>query len=154
MSEQSDLKKPVLSPADFEDYLIFHAHKLSPKDLRVVVGRLPEMRKGFAEVRPADFPHTPQRLEFLADVLEAFIAGKCDDLPFETAVEAAFALIYLEQDMDIIPDILPDIGLNDDATMVALVLERNAPALRKFASCHGSDWKALAVKERGSTSES
>ena len=146
MCEQTDLNKPALSQAEFEDYLIFHAHKLSPKDLRIVAGRLPELRKTFSEIRPVDFPHTPERLEFLADVLEAFIAGKCDDLPFESAVETAFALIYLEQEMDLIPDILPDIGLNDDATMVALVLERNAPAFKQFASANGKDWDALAVK--------
>ena len=140
--------QPV-SRTEFNDYLIFHAHKLSPHDLRVLAERLPALRESFAEVKSVHFPHTPARLAFLADVVEAFVAGRAEELPFESAAEAAFALIYLHQEMDLIPDILPEIGFDDDATIVALVLERNAPALRKVAQAIGKDWAALAVAERG-----
>jgi uncharacterized membrane protein YkvA (DUF1232 family) len=69
-------------------------------------------------------------------------------LPFESEAEAAFALIYLNQEMDIVPDSLPEIGFIDDATFVALVLERNAPAFRLFAEGNDRDWDKLAISER------
>jgi uncharacterized membrane protein YkvA (DUF1232 family) len=147
MSQNPEDTAAPLGRDEFRDYLVFHAHKLSLHDLRVLADRLPELRKGFPEVQTPQFPHTPARLAFLADVVESFVAGHCENLPFESAAEAAFALIYLHQEMDLIPDILPEIGFQDDATMVALVLERNAPALRKFANAFGRDWAGLAVAE-------
>jgi uncharacterized membrane protein YkvA (DUF1232 family) len=50
-----------------------------------------------------------------------------DPLPRELA-EAGVALEYLLKGVDIIPDSLPEIGLTDDARIVARVMERN-PAL-------------------------
>jgi uncharacterized membrane protein YkvA (DUF1232 family) len=149
MSQSSKVDTPAVSQDEFREYLIFHAKKLSPQDVRVLAALLPEMRKNFPEVKTDAFPHTPERLMFLADLIEAFVAGRCEQLPFESIAEGAFALMYLEQEMDLIPDILPDIGLTDDATIVALVLERNAPAYRRFAEEAGKDWIALAVVERG-----
>ncbi len=149
MSQNPEGAAPALSREEFRDYLVFHAHRLSLHDLRVLADRLPELREGFPEVQTPQFPHTPARLGFLADLVEAFVAGQCEDLPFESAAEAAFALIYLHQEIDLIPDMLPEIGFQDDATMVALVLERNAPALRKFAEANGKDWAGLVVAEPG-----
>ncbi len=140
--------KPPLSRTEFNDYIVYHAHRLSPKDLHTLVGQLPELRKGFSEVKTKEFPHTPERLEFLADVVEAFVSGKGDTLPFESAAEAAFALIYLNQEIDLIPDSLPDIGFTDDATIVSLVLERNAPAFLLFAERNGINWDKLATVGR------
>lgn len=51
-----------------------------------------------------------------------------DPLPKPIA-EAAAALAYVLKGADIIPDWIPEIGLTDDARVVARVLERN-PSLR------------------------
>jgi hypothetical protein len=76
MESEPKSTPPPLSRPEFNDYIVFHAHKLSPMDLNTLVDRLPEMRKTFPEVRTPDFPRTPERLEFLADVVETFAAGK------------------------------------------------------------------------------
>ncbi|MCX7869559.1 MAG: YkvA family protein [Terrimicrobiaceae bacterium] len=52
-----------------------------------------------------------------------------DPLPPHIA-EAAAALAYLLKGADIIPDWVPEIGLTDDARIVARVLERH-PSLRR-----------------------
>jgi uncharacterized membrane protein YkvA (DUF1232 family) len=136
---------PPLSRTEFNDYVVYHAHKLTPKDLRTLNEQLPALRKDFEGVQTPEFPHTPERLAFLADVVEAFVSGTYEHLPFESAAEAAFALIYLHQEIDLIPDSLPGIGFTDDATIVALVLERNAPAFLLFAERTGRDWGKLAT---------
>lgn len=51
-----------------------------------------------------------------------------DPLPAHLA-EAGVALAYLLKGVDIIPDSIPEIGLTDDARVVARVIERN-PELR------------------------
>ncbi|RYD76521.1 MAG: hypothetical protein EOP84_16755, partial [Verrucomicrobiaceae bacterium] len=104
MESEHESSTPLLSRTEFVDYIVFHAHKLSANDLQALASQLPEIRKEFPEVRPPDFPHTPERLEFLADVVEAFLAGNANDLPFESAAEAAFGVIYVHQEMDILPD--------------------------------------------------
>ncbi|MDX2080111.1 MAG: YkvA family protein [Terrimicrobiaceae bacterium] len=47
-----------------------------------------------------------------------------DPLPIDLA-EAAVALRYLLKGVDLIPDSVPEIGLTDDARLVACVLDRN-----------------------------
>ncbi len=51
-----------------------------------------------------------------------------DPLPAHLA-EAGVALAYLLKGVDLIPDSIPEIGLTDDARVVARVIERN-PELR------------------------
>jgi len=51
-----------------------------------------------------------------------------DPLPSDVA-EAAVGLNYLLDDIDIIPDSLPEIGMTDDARLVARVLARNPSIL-------------------------
>lgn len=58
-----------------------------------------------------------ERVEHCADPLPAYLA------------EAGVAQAYLLKDVDLIPDSIPEIGLTDDARVVARVLKRN-PKLR------------------------
>ncbi len=56
------------------------------------------------------------------------VAGCADPLPPHLA-EAGVAIAYLLKSVDFIPDSIPEIGLTDDARVVARVFERN-PELR------------------------
>jgi hypothetical protein len=58
----------------------------------------------------------------------ADIGHGADPLPTHLA-EAGVALAYLLKGVDLIPDSVPEIGLTDDARVVARVLDRN-PELR------------------------
>src|SRR5688500_19651624 len=118
---EQEIETIDVTPAEFRDYLVYHSQRLSMHDLKVLAERMPSLRDGFPATKTSKFPHTPARLDFLADVVESFVAGKCDELPLQSAAEAAFAIIYLHQEMDLIPDSIPEIGFDDDATMVALV---------------------------------
>jgi len=64
-------------------------------------------------------------MRLVASAQEAQIA---DPLPAHLA-EAGVALAYLLKGVDLIPDSIPEIGLTDDARIVARVLDRN-PELR------------------------
>jgi hypothetical protein len=60
---------------------------------------------------------SPEKVEHSADPLPTHLA------------EAGVALAYLLKTVDFIPDSVPEIGLTDDARVVARVLDRN-PELR------------------------
>lgn len=67
--------------------------------------------------------------ECLMRVLASGQVERCaDPLPAYLA-EAGVALAYLLKTVDFIPDSVPEIGLTDDARLVARVMERN-PELR------------------------
>ncbi len=66
---------------------------------------------------------------FLMRLVESGEVKECTDpLPAHLA-EAGVALTYLLKGMDLIPDSVPEIGLTDDARIVARVIDRN-PELR------------------------
>ena len=68
-------------------------------------------------------------IELLIGLLESPETENCfDPLPKHLA-EAGVAAAYILKGVDIIPDSIPEIGLTDDARIVARVLERN-PVLR------------------------
>ncbi len=63
--------------------------------------------------------------ETLLGVIESDrVDGLSDPIPQDLA-EAAVALRYLLKGIDLIPDSVPEIGLTDDARLVAKVLDRN-----------------------------
>lgn len=67
--------------------------------------------------------------ESLMRIVASWQTGDCaDPLPKHLA-EAGVALAYLLKGVDFIPDSIPEIGLTDDARLVARVLDRN-PELR------------------------
>ena len=71
-------------------------------------------------------------VELLIHWIECEEAGKLDDpLPSHLA-EAGVAAAYILKGVDLIPDTIPEIGLTDDARILARVLERN-PMLRRNA---------------------
>ena len=65
----------------------------------------------------------------LMKIVASWQAGDCTDPLPKHLAEAGVALAYLLKGMDLIPDSIPEIGLTDDARVVARVLDRN-PELR------------------------
>lgn len=69
-------------------------------------------------------------VKLLIHWIECEEAGGLEDpLPSHLA-EAGVAATYILKGVDLIPDMIPEIGLTDDARILARVLERN-PVLRR-----------------------
>lgn len=69
-------------------------------------------------------------IEMLIDLLDSTEVHSCSDpLPAHLA-EAGVAASYILKGVDLIPDSIPEIGMTDDARILARVLERN-PRLRE-----------------------
>jgi uncharacterized membrane protein YkvA (DUF1232 family) len=70
-----------------------------------------------------------QGIALLINLLQSSETENCSDpLPRHLA-EAGVAAAYILKGVDLIPDSIPEIGLTDDARILARVLERN-PVLR------------------------
>ncbi len=135
--------KPLINRAEFNEFVEASARKVTPATVQRLAILLPDLRQRFAAVQVPGYTHAPAQLEFLARVVEAVASDSYRDLSFGAMGEAAFALLYLIREVDVIPDCVEGIGFVDDAAVAATVIERNACEFLKFASHTGCDIAAL-----------
>jgi uncharacterized membrane protein YkvA (DUF1232 family) len=68
----------------------------------------------------------------LVEMIRDVVTGKYTAAPWATISAAVFALLYLLSPLDIIPDIIPVLGLTDDAAVIALCLRLTRNDLNKY----------------------
>jgi len=132
--------------SEIVDYLHHGATKVTPRILKGIHKNLPYLKIEFAQIDEPTYPHLVNQLEFLADVVEDFVEGADDDLPYVAVASAAFALSYAHQELDLIPDNIPELGHGDDSSLVRAVLMEHERALSDYASRHEMNWEAITVK--------
>jgi len=131
--------------SEIVDYLHHGATKITPKILKGIHKNLPYLKIEFAQIDDPNHPHLVNQLEFLADVIEDFVEGADDDLPFVTVASAAFALSYAHQQLDLIPDDIPELGHADDSALVRAVLIEHERVLSDYADRHELNWETVTV---------
>jgi len=122
------------------------ASMITPKILKGVHKRLPLLKLKFTEFDDPAFPHLSDQLEFLADVVEDFAEGVEEDLPYATVMDATFALIYADRQVDLIPEPAPEIGLADDSAVVRFVLLEHEKLLAAYAERHQMKWEEVSAR--------
>jgi len=131
--------------SEIVDYLHHGATKVTPKILKGIHKNLPYLKIEFAQIDDPNHPHLVNQLEFLADVIEDFVEGADDDLPYVTVASAAFALSYAHQELDLIPDSMPEFGHADDSALVRAVLIEHERVLSDYADRHELNWETVTV---------
>ena len=127
-------------------FLHHGAEQITPKILRGIHKKLPALKLQFAEINAPEFPHLVEQLEFLADVVEDFVEGVEDNLPYVAIAEAAYALVYSHKDSGLIPNHINHIGRADDSALVRAVLIENERVLSEYAERHEFEWSTITVK--------
>ena len=112
-----------------DDYIEAERTGMTAARLRELIGFSPAIFSKLATEQARQHHDLHEGVDRLLRVLAPLEAHGCPDpLPAHFA-EAGVALAYLLKGVDLIPDSIPEIGLTDDARVVARVLERN-PGLR------------------------
>ena len=112
-----------------DEYIETEAPKMSGAQIRNLAKFTPQLREKMKTEQAQQHFDLQQNTEFLVSILHSLRARNCrDPLPLDLA-EAGVAASYLLKSIDIIPDFIPEIGLTDDARLVARVFSRN-PRLR------------------------
>ena len=115
-----------------EEYVKEGAEKVTPKDIDIVVDKSEEIKDKFSARGPLK--------RFIEDgkVLTALIkdwrAGKYRQALYGTIAAVAFGLLYVFNPLDIVPDVLPFIGVVDDATVIGALLLLVERDLKKYRS--------------------
>jgi uncharacterized membrane protein YkvA (DUF1232 family) len=116
----TDLRQQVTE--ELTEFVQRQARSLSLIDIEELIADLPVLRERFAKISSNSYPYLGEQLQFLSQVVEDL---RRRDPAGETLGEAAFALIYFQRAIDLIPDSIPGMGLLDDALIVHIVLDKH-----------------------------
>ena len=109
------LKKP-----DAEEYVREGAEKVTDTDIENVADHAEDIRKQFRARGPLKRFIEDGRM--MTALIKDWRTGNYRRAMRWTIAAAAFALIYVINPFDIVPDVLPFVGAVDDATIIAACL--------------------------------
>lgn len=128
------------------DYVNRGAAQITPLVVDTLLRKLPLWKAEFTQINEPKFPHLVGQLEFLANVVEDAAEGAYKELPYVALAGAVFALIYAHSKVDLIPDMVKDLGRADDSSVVRAVLIQHEKDFAKYAGAQGLDWARITSK--------
>ena len=117
-----------------EEFVKEGAQKVTEKDIEKVVSKSEEIEKQFSSRGP--LKRFIEDSKLLTALVKDYRTGKYRQALYGTVAAVVFALIYVFNPFDLIPDVLPLIGAVDDASVVAACLMLIERDLHKYR-----DWK-------------
>jgi uncharacterized membrane protein YkvA (DUF1232 family) len=115
-----------------EEYVKEGAEKVTPKDIDTVVAKSEEIKDKFSARGPLRRFIEDSRL--LTALIKDWRAGRYRQALYGTIAAVAFALLYVFNPFDLIPDVLPILGAVDDATVIGACLMLVERDLKKYRS--------------------
>ena len=115
---------------DLSNFIESQSRVLSIEDLRRLTVSLPALRKRISKIPRRTYTHLADQLEFRCLLVVGQVARLSPGLDTDPVAEAAFAMLYFQREIDLIADLIPGIGLLDDAIIVDLVLRRQDHAFQ------------------------
>ena len=113
-----------------EEYIKEGAEKVTPKDIQTIDERAEDIKKQFNARGP--LKRFIEDGKVLRSLIRDWRAGKYRQALYGTIAAVAFALLYVVNPFDIVPDVLPFIGALDDATVIGAVLMLVERDLKKY----------------------
>jgi uncharacterized membrane protein YkvA (DUF1232 family) len=144
ITQSTDVKGSITR--ELNSFIQSRAAGLSVIDLERLITNLPVLQKRLAELPLQTYPYLSDRLEFLCLFLEERVVRRGSDLAEQPVAEAAFALLYFQRAMDLIPDSIPGMGLLDDAIIVGMVLHRQEHAFKRSPYANMLLWQEPNVE--------
>lgn len=118
-----------------EEFVKEGAEKITSEDIKTAAERSDEIDKQFSGRGP--LKRFIEDGKLLGALIKDWRAGKYRQAMYGTIAAAAFALIYVFNPFDLVPDVLPFIGALDDAAVLGACLMLIERDLRQYRS-----WKA------------
>ena len=112
-----------------DEFLDDEASRFSAKDLFQLRRHIDGLHAKMQTEQARTHYDLVRGIELLIELLESPEVKDCSDPLPKHLAEAGVAAAYILKGVDLIPDSIPEIGLTDDARILARVLERN-PTLR------------------------
>jgi uncharacterized membrane protein YkvA (DUF1232 family) len=113
-----------------EEFVKEGAEKVTPKDIEIVAEKSEEINQRFSSKGP--LKRFIEDGKLLSALVKDWRTGKYRQAMYGTIAAAAFALIYVINPFDIVPDVLPIIGAVDDAAVIGACLMLVERDLRQY----------------------
>lgn len=106
------------------------AEEVTPTDIEKVVEKSEDIQKKFSARGPLKRFIVDARL--LTSLVKDWRTGKYRQVLYGTIAAVVFALLYVFNPFDLVPDVLPFIGVVDDATVIGACLMLIERDLNKY----------------------
>jgi uncharacterized membrane protein YkvA (DUF1232 family) len=116
-----------------EQFVTAGAEKVTPKEIEKVVEHADEIRQQFQSRGP--LKRFVEDAKMLTSLIKDYRLGSYRAALYGTIAATVFALIYVFNPFDILPDVLPFVGAVDDASVIAaclMLIERDLAKYRKW----------------------
>jgi len=113
-----------------EEFVKEGAEEVTPQDIETVVEKSEEIKKKFSARGPLKRFIEDSRV--LTALVKDWRTGKYRQALYGTIAAVVFALIYVFNPLDIVPDFLPFVGALDDATVIGALLMLVERDLNKY----------------------
>jgi len=116
-----------------EEFVKEGAEEVTSKDIETVVEKSEEIKKKFSARGP--LKRFIEDSKLLTALVKDYRAGKYRQALYGTIAAVVFSLIYVFNPFDIVPDVLPIIGVIDDASVIGaclLLIERDLSKYRNW----------------------
>jgi len=113
-----------------EEFIKEGAEKMTEKDVEKVVEKSEEIKEKFVSRGP--LKRFIEDGKLLIALIKDYRASRYRQVPYGILMAAVFALLYVFNPFDLVPDVLPFIGAVDDATVIGACLLMMERDLNKF----------------------
>ena len=116
-----------------EEFVREGAEEVTTKDIETVVEKSEEIKRKFSARGP--LKRFIEDSKLLTALVKDYRAGKYRQALYGTIAAVVFSLIYVFNPFDIVPDVLPIIGVVDDASVIGaclLLIERDLSKYRNW----------------------
>ena len=121
-----------------EEFVKEGAEKITDKDVEKVVDKSEEIKQKFVSRGP--LKRFIEDAKLLLALVKDYRASKYRQIPYGIIAAAVFALLYVFNPFDLVPDVLPFVGTVDDATVIGaciLMMEQDLNKFRKWKEGQG-----------------
>ena len=131
--------EPLITRAELRRVIFELASTLAPADVTDLLVEEEKLRARAATLAGKPGEIFRAQLELALGCLHDSAAGRCPQIPFYTISLLTAAMAYLADDLDIIPDFLPNKGVIDDALVLAMACSLGDAGLRRYCAWKGID---------------
>jgi len=121
-----------------EEFVKEGAEKITDKDVEKVVDKSEEIKEKFASRGP--LKRFIEDAKLLLALIKDYRASRYRQVPYGIVAAGVFGLLYVFNPFDLVPDVLPFIGVLDDATVIGaclLLMEKDLNKFRKWKESQG-----------------
>ncbi len=109
-----------ISQKQANDQLSKNAARITDQDIEEVIGRADEIKGKFVDGGP--LKRFIRDAQLMVSLVQDYWKGSYREIPWWAIAAVCAALLYVLSPIDLIPDLLPVIGLLDDAMVVGACL--------------------------------